>query len=144
MNTAGQILKKKGHDVWSVGPENSVAEALELMAQKNVGALVVMRDGVIRGIFSERDFARAMALREGVSKNTRVGSLMSEDVVFADDDTSVEECMRLMTNERIRHLPVMDGGRLAGIISIGDVVNAIIGELKFSVKQLENYITGSV
>ncbi|MCK5214316.1 MAG: CBS domain-containing protein [Candidatus Omnitrophica bacterium] len=142
MTTVGQILKEKGFDVWSVNSTDTVFKALQLMAEKNVGALVVLNQGNLQGIFSERDYARAVAARREESNDTLVGGLMSKDVVCVDAGSTVEKCMQLMTSERIRHLPVMEGERIAGMISIGDVVNAIIGELKFSVKQMENYISG--
>lgn len=142
MKTVRQLLQTKGTDVWSIGPEALVIEALKVMAEKGVGALVVLDAGRVVGILSERDYARKVSLQGKSSKTTRVGEIMTEKVVFVRPDQTVEDCMALMTSKRIRHLPVLDGDRLTGVISIGDVVKEVISHQEFLIGQLENYITG--
>ncbi len=143
MSKVRQILENKGHDIWSSSPENSVYEALELMADKNVGALLVLEKGKVVGIFSERDYARKVVLKNKSSRNTSVAQIMTRDVVRVDADESIESCMNKMSEHRIRHLPVMENGELLGIISIGDLVNFVISEQQFKIDQLESYIQGS-
>ena len=143
MTFVSHILQIKGHEVWWVSPDTSVYDALKLMADKNVGALVVLEGDKLVGVFSERDYARKVILKGKSSKETPVKEIMSSDVVTIRHEQSVEECMALMTNKRIRHLPVLEGNKLIGVISIGDVVKAIISEQEFTIKQLENYITGA-
>jgi len=140
--TVGQLLNEKGKHIWSVGPDISVYEALELMADKNVGALLVMDDGRVVGILSERDYARKVVLLGKISKETKVSEAMSKDVCYVTPDKHIEECMALFTNKKVRHLPVMEGEHLVGLISIGDVVSKIISEQKFAIGELENYISG--
>lgn len=142
MKTIGHLLDAKGRDIWSVSPDASVLEAIELMAEKEVGALVVMEDARPVGIVSERDYARKVILKGRSSKACRVAEIMTARVIYAEPGQSVEECMALMTERRVRHLPVMDEGRLVGVISIGDLVKAIIAEQKFIIEQLEQYISG--
>ncbi|MDD5368723.1 MAG: CBS domain-containing protein [Anaerolineaceae bacterium] len=142
MITVGQLLKKKGNDVWSVPSESTVLEALRLMADKNIGALMVVDSGETVGIFSERDYARCVALKGLTAENTHIRDVMTEHVLFIRPEQSVDECMALMTDKHIRHLPVMSAGHLAGIISIGDVVKEVISEQEFTIHNLENYITG--
>lgn len=143
MTVVNQILKLKGYDVWSVTPDTSVYDALQLMADKNVGAVLVVDGEKISGIFSERDYARKVILKGKSSRATLVSDIMTVDVVYVNADQSVAECMNLMTDNRIRHLPVRSSeGRLAGIITIGDVVKAIISEQELMINQLEGYITG--
>lgn len=142
MKTVRQLLQTKGTDVWSIGPEALVIEALKMMAEKGVGALVVLDAGRVVGILSERDYARKVSLLGKSSKTTPVREIMTEKVVFVRPEQTVEDCMALMTSKRIRHLPVMDGDRLAGVISIGDVVKEVISHQEFLIGQLENYITG--
>jgi CBS domain-containing protein len=142
MKTVRDILKIKGRDVWSVTVGATVFEALRLMAEKEVGALLVMDDRRIAGIISERDYARKIVLLGRTSPNTRVEEIMSSHVVYTHPDQSIEECMAIMTDRRIRHLPVMEEGKLVGIISIGDLVKTIITEQKFTIEQLERYISG--
>lgn len=144
MKTVRELLQVKGYDIWSVAPDTSVYHALELMADKNIGAVLVMDSGNLVGILSERDYARKVILKGKSSKDTPVREIMTHDVICVRHDQSNEECMALMTNKRVRHLPVLEHGRLIGIISIGDVVKAIISEQEFMIEQLENYITGSV
>jgi CBS domain-containing protein len=142
MRVVRDVLKEKGSDFWSVGPEDTVFRALEVMAEKNVGAVLVMEAGALKGILSERDYARKVALKGRMSKDTRVREIMTENVISVHPHQSIEECMALMTGNRIRHLPVFEGDRLAGVISIGDVVRAIIEEQGFMIEQLTDYITG--
>jgi CBS domain-containing protein len=142
MKTVNQLLQNKGSQVWSIGPDARVIEALKLMAEKEVGALVVLEGNQVVGILSERDYARKVSLLGKSSKTTPVREIMTEKVVFIRPEQTVEDCMALMTNKRIRHLPVMDGDRLVGVISIGDVVKEVISQQEFIIAQLENYITG--
>jgi len=143
MRTLKQVLERKGRDVWSISPDASVYDALKLMAEKEVGALLVLEAGRIVGVISERDYARKVILKERSSLNTPVRDIMTRDVVWVRPDTSVEECMALMTTRHIRHLPVLDGDRLVGLTSIGDLVKACIDEKDFTIRQLEAYITGN-
>ena len=142
MKTVRDILKIKGGDVWSVAAGATVFEALRLMAEKEVGALVVMDARRMARIISERDYARKIVLLGRTSPNTRVEEIMSSQVVCTHPDQFIEECMAIMTDKRIRHLPVMEEGKLVGIISIGDLVKTIISEQKFTIEQLERYING--
>lgn len=142
MTTVRQILQQKGTDVWSVPPEATVYEALELMAEKNIGAVLVLDGERVAGIFSERDYARRVALHGKSSKTTPVREVMTSRVFYVRPDHTIEECMALMTEKRIRHLPVMEDERLVGLISIGDMVKAVISEQQFIIEQLEHYITG--
>ncbi len=136
------ILQEKGREIWKVSPQTSVFDALKLMADRNIGALLVLEGERLAGIFSERDYARKVILKGKASKETAVGEIMTAVVVTVRLSQNVEECMELMTANRIRHLPVIEGDELAGVISIGDVVKAIISDREFTIKQLENYITG--
>jgi CBS domain-containing protein len=136
-----QLLQAKGHDIWSVGPEDSVYDAIELMANKGVGALVVMEGDSLVGVLSERDYARKVVLQGRSSKGTKIKEIMTSRVVYARPEQTVEECMALMTEKRIRHLPVMDGDELLGVISIGDLVKSIIEEQQHVIEQLEQYIS---
>jgi len=140
MTTIRQILAKKPA-VYSIGPEAMVYEALRVMADKNVGALVVLQRGELVGIFSERDYARKVALLGKSSRETRVDEIMTTKVVTIDPDRTAGECMALMTEKRFRHVPVIEGGKLVGVISIGDVVRAVVEEQRFTIKELERYIT---
>ncbi len=143
MTTVAQILQGKGNEVWSVSPATVVYNALKAMAEKNVGALLVLEGDELKGIFSERDYARKVILEGKSSREIPVKEIMSPEVFTVAPQQSVEECMALMTDKRVRHLPVVEGGRVIGVISIGDAVKAIISEREFTIKQLENYITGS-
>jgi CBS domain-containing protein len=138
-----QLLENKGGNVWSISPEATVFEALQIMAEKNCGALVVLEGNTLKGIFSERDYARKVILKGKTSKETPVKEIMTTDVHTVRPDQTIEDCMALMTDKRIRHLPVVEAGKLIGVISIGDVVKAVIYDKEFTIKQLENYITGS-
>jgi CBS domain-containing protein len=139
MTTIRQILAGKP-DIYSIEPDATVLDALRLLEQKNVGALLVMRGGVLSGIFSERDYARRMILHGRSSKETKVREVMTPDVFVISPDTTSGECMVHMTDRHIRHLPVVEGGRVVGVISIGDVVRTVIDDLRFTVRQLESYI----
>ena len=139
MTTIRQILAGKP-DIYSIEPDATVLDALRLLEQKNVGALLVMRGGVLSGIFSERDYARRMILHGRSSKETKVREVMTPDVFVISPDTTSGECMVHMTDRHIRHLPVVEGGRIVGVISIGDVVRSVIDDLRFTVRQLESYI----
>jgi CBS domain-containing protein len=137
------ILNTKGSAIWSVAPEATVFEALTLLAEKDVGALPVMALGKLAGIFSERDYARKVALMGRSSKELKVSEIMTGDVITITPDHTVDECMRIVTDRRIRHLPVIEGDRLVGIISIGDLVSAIISAQAATIEHLSNYISGS-
>ena len=141
MNFVAEILKAKGRDVWTVSSDSTVYDALQEMADKNVGALLVVEDDKLVGVFSERDYARKVILHGKASKDTLVKEIMSTEMFWVRPDETVAGCMELMTNKRIRHLPVLDEGRLVGVISIGDVVKAVISEKEFAIQQLEQYIT---
>jgi len=143
MISVSDILKEKGRQVWSVTPETTVFDALRLMADKNIGALVVLKGNVVAGIFSERDYARKVILKGQASKTLAVGEIMTSEVVTVRPDLRVAACMAKMSDKHIRHLPVVEAGQLVGLISIGDVVKAIISDKEFTIKQLENYISGS-
>jgi CBS domain-containing protein len=140
MKTVREILEAKSHKLLSISPRASVLEALELMADKDVGALVVLDGDSLAGIFSERDYARKVILHGKSSKATSVSEIMTQKVVCVRPDQSVEECMALMTDKRIRHLPVLDDRKVIGVISIGDVVKEVISEQRFVIEQLEHYI----
>lgn len=142
MNTVRQILRVKGKQVWKVSKDATVLEALKVMAEKGVSAVVVMNGNQIAGIFTERDFARKVGLYEIKPSEIKVGDVMTGDLITITQDETVSDCMRIMTEKRIRHLPVVEDGQLVGIISIGDVVKDLIDELQFMVEQLENYIRG--
>ena len=137
-----EILSQKGGVVWSVSPDATVLEAIQMMADKNVGALLVTKDNNLVGIISERDYTRKVVLKGRSSKDTPVREIISGKIVSVSPDHSVEECMRLMTEHRIRHLPVVQGTRILGVISIGDLVNSIISHQTSAIQQLETYITG--
>ena len=139
MTTIRQILARKP-EIYSIDPEATVLEALRLLEEKNVGALLVMNGELLVGIFSERDYARRMILQGRTSRETPVREVMTSKVFVITPDTSSGECMMHMTDRHIRHLPVVDGGRVVGVISIGDVVRSVIHDLRFTVRQLESYI----
>jgi len=140
MKTVKQLLQLKGGPVYSVTPQDKVFDALKLMAEKNIGAVLALADGKIAGIMTERDYARKVILLGKSSHDMSVSEIMSDSVVTVKPGQSVEECMALMTNNRIRHLPVMDGGKLVGLLSIGDLVKEVIAEQEQTIKQLESYI----
>ena len=141
-DTINAILKNKGGRAWSVTPDQSVYEAIENMAEKGVGALLVISEGKLVGIISERDYARKVILQGRSSRTTGVQEIMTTRVAYAEPEQNIEECMALMTEIRIRHLPVIEAGEVRGVISIGDLVKSIIAEQQFIIEQLEHYITG--
>ena len=143
MKTAANLLRSKAdHSIHTITPEASVFDAIKLMADKNIGALLVMEAEKVAGIITERDYARKIVLMSRSSKQTPVREIMTSAVMYVRPDQTSEECMVLMTENRLRHLPVIDGGRLLGIISIGDLVKDIIAEQRFTIEQLEHYISG--
>jgi CBS domain-containing protein len=140
--TVGTILSQKGHQVYSISPEATVFEAIQLMAERNVGALLVVSGEELAGVISERDYTRKVALKGKSSRETKVREIVSSPVVSATPAHSVEECMRLMTGNRVRHLPVLEGEKLVGIVSIGDLVNWTISAQDAAIEQLKSYIVG--
>lgn len=142
MYTVKELLREKGNQVWSVAPQTTVYEALELMAEKNIGALVVIEKENVVGIFTERDYARKVTLQGRTSKTTTIGELMTTDVLYVKPDETMENCMAIMTDKRLRHLLVMENNKLAGVVSIGDIVKAVISDREFTIRELERYITG--
>jgi CBS domain-containing protein len=143
MTTVAGILKsKRDPAVYTIAPTTTVFDALKLMAEKEIGALLVMEGDKVVGIFTERDYARKLVLMSRTSKETLVREVMTSPVMYVRPDQTSEECMALMTENRLRHLPVMDDGRLVGLISIGDLVKDIISEQQFIIEQLEHYIIG--
>ena len=135
------IIQRKGNQVWSVKPDTKVYDILQLMADKNIGAVLVMENDKIEGIFSERDYARKVALEGKSSRQLPVKEIMSSKVLFVNPERSAEECMALMIKKRIRHLPVIENNKLQGLISIGDVVKAVLDDKDYVIDQLEQYIT---
>ncbi|MDX1502300.1 MAG: CBS domain-containing protein [Thermoanaerobaculia bacterium] len=142
MKTVRDLLEQKGSDVWSIGPRATVYEALQLMADKGIGAVLVLEEGRVVGILSERDYARKVVLMERSSRDTPVEQIMSPDPVCVGPDETIDECLAIMTARRFRHLPVLDGDRLLGVVSIGDAVKGKIDDLEFVNRQLESYIKG--
>jgi CBS domain-containing protein len=142
MKTVKQILDTKGYELHSITPTASVYDALQKMAQQEIGALVILSDGGLAGIFSERDYARKVILKDRRSKDTPVADIMTRNVICVTSDIGVDACMSLMTDKRVRHLVVRDEKRIDGVISIGDVVKAIIEDQQFTIEQLEHYISG--
>ncbi len=138
------ILQQKGSQIWTISPDATILEALQVLADKNIGALPVVEHDKLVGIFSERDYARKVVLKGKSSKDTLVRELMTAKVYFVKPARSMEDCMRLMSEKHIRHLPVMEKGKLVGIITIGDVVNAIISQQKRMIRDLEGYVSGAM
>ncbi len=142
MGTVSNILKTKGNILFSITPGTTVYNALEIMVEKNVSALLVVENEKLAGIFTERDYARKVILKGKASRETVIGEIMTEDLITVAPNSTIDECMRLMTSKFIRHLPVVEDGNLMGIISIGDVVKYIIEDQKFIIQNMEHYITG--
>ena len=140
--TVQEILKQKGSRVWTIPGEATVFEAIQLMAARNIGALVVLSDDQLDGIFTERDYTRKVALHGKSSKDTLVSEIISRELCVAAPHSTIEECMRLMTTNRVRHLPVLEGAVLVGLVSIGDLVNYIISAQSVEILQLQSYISG--
>jgi predicted transcriptional regulator len=140
MKTVKELIDNKGKEIWSVTPDSTVFDALKLMADKKIGAVLVIKDSKVVGIMSERDYARKVVLQGKSSVQLTVSEIMSDKVMYVDISQNVEECMALMINKRIRHLPVFEKNNLVGFLSIGDVVKAIIDEKEFFIDQLTNYI----
>jgi len=138
------LLHHKGSEIWSVSPETTVYEAIKIMADKNIGALLVMADGKLSGVITERDYTRKVALQGKSSKQTLVREIISSEVVSVGLHHSVEDCMKLMTERRTRHLPVVEGGKVVGLISIGDLVNWTISAQNATIAQMEQYIAGGL
>jgi CBS domain-containing protein len=141
--TIDAILKTKTADLWSIPPETTVFEAIRLMAEKNIGAVLVTDDNKLVGIISERDYTRKVALKGRSSKETAVREIISTPVPIASPAHTVEECLRIMTDNRVRHLPVLEAEKIIGVVSIGDLVNYIISAQNVAIKQMENYIAGN-
>ena len=139
--TVGSVLKRKGSEIWFVAPDQTVYEAIERMAEKGVGALLVMSAGKLAGIVSERDYARKVILRGKSSRTTLVKEIMTSPVVFVTPDQTVEECMGVITKNRIRHLPIMENEKVLGIVSIGDLVKWVVSEQEETIEHLESYIS---
>ncbi len=142
VGTISELLGHKGATVWSIAPEATVFDAIQMMADKNIGALLVTDQGKLVGIISERDYTRKIALKGKSSRQTAVKEILSERVVHVAPSHTIEECMRLMTDHRVRHLPVLEGDRILGVVSIGDLVNWIISAQSTTIHQLQTYITG--
>lgn len=143
MVTVSDVLQQKGYEIQSISPDATVFDALKLIAEKNIGSLLILDEaGQVQGIFTERDYARKITLKGKSSKNTPVREIMTIKVFYVEADKTIDECMALMTKHRFRHLPVLKGGTLIGVVSIGDIVKAVISEKNLLIDQLENYITG--
>lgn len=142
MSTVNSILKIKGKVSYSVTPDTSVYDAIDFMCDKNISAILVIENEKLLGIFTERDYARKLILKGKGSKETTISEVMTRDLITVTDETTIDKCMQLMTSKFIRHLPVLDGAKVIGIISIGDVVKFIIEEQKFIIENMEHYITG--
>ena len=142
MKHISDLLGEKGGDIWSVAPTETVYQAIAVMAEKGVGALMVMDGDKPVGIVSERDYARKVILEGKSSKDTLISEIMTTRIIHTSPDRSVQECMTLMTNNKIRHLPVLEEGKLVGVVSIGDLVKAMLSEQQSTIEQLERYIAG--
>jgi CBS domain-containing protein len=142
MKTVRDLLNKKTSEIYSVAPDSTVFDALVLMAEKQIGATLVLRDDALVGIFSERDYARKVALDGKSSKEVLVSDIMTEKVFIVEGTCSIEDCMQTMSSKRIRHLPVFEAGKLIGVVSIGDILKSVLEEKEFVITQLEQYISG--
>jgi CBS domain-containing protein len=143
MSIVAHLLQTKGRQVWSIRPDATVLDALQLMAEKDIGALLVLEGDQVVGILSERDYARKVALKGRLTDKTLVREIMTRNVVYVNPEQTVAECMALMTAKHIRHLPVIENGKLAGIVSIGDAVKSVIEDKEFLIAELERYILGA-
>src|SRR5512142_499751 len=141
--TIQQVLRVKGHGYFAVPPKTTAYEALEFMAEKKIGALLVVEDGRLTGVFSERDYARKVILKGKSSRSTTVGELMSSPPICGCPELTIRDCMAIMTDNHIRHLPIMDQGAIVGLVSLGDVVKAVVSEQDSTIQTLENYVTGN-
>ena len=141
MLTAGQFIEQTKRPTWTLSSNNTVRQALQLMADKNIGAIVIKDQDKLIGIFSERDYARKVVLKGKNSTDTKLAEVMSEEVITISSDMQIDACMQLMTDKRVRHLPVVDNGKSIGIISIGDVVRLMIDEQKYLIDELKKYIS---
>lgn len=139
--TVGAILKRKGGGIWSVAPDQTVYEAIEMMANRGVGALLVIADGALAGIISERDYARKVILEGRSSKTTVIQEIMTSPVISVTPGQAVDECMEIMTRHRIRHLPIMENEKVLGVVSIGDLVKWVVSEQEETIEHLHNYIS---
>jgi len=142
MHTVRQILQSKGGDIWSIAPQETAFKALQIMAAKEIGVLLVIDGEKLVGIFSERDYARKVILKGKSSKETAVAELMTQEVYYTNPGATMEDCMALMTAKHLRHLPVMENEKLIGLVTLGDVVNKVISDQKVTIRELEKYITG--
>ena len=142
MKLVKHLLDRKGRHIFSVSPDDSVFDAIKLMAEKSIGSLIVMENEELRGIMSERDYARKVIIKGRASESTKVAEIMTPDVFTTSSSQTVNECMNLMTEKKIRHLPVVEDNRVIGLISIGDLVEAIISDQQEEIEQLEHYISG--
>jgi CBS domain-containing protein len=140
--TVRDILQHKGGDVWTTAPENTVYEAIGLMGEKNIGALVVVEGSQVVGVLSERDYSRKVVLQGRTSRDTRVGEILNRPAITVSCDDRIETCMQIMTSRRIRHLPVVENGSLAGLVSMGDLVNWVMQSQRHTIQQLQGYISG--
>jgi CBS domain-containing protein len=141
-NAISSLLNQKQTDIWSVSPDTIVYDAIKVMSEKNVGALLVLDDGKLVGVLSERDYTRKIVLKGLKSRETPVRSIMTDQPVYVSPEDSVDRCMRIMTQNRVRHLPVLSGGKVVGVVSIGDLVNWIISAQTAAIDQLEKFISG--
>lgn len=141
MLTVGQFIEQTQRPTWTLSSNNTVRQALQLMADKNIGAIVIKDQDKLTGIFSERDYARKVVLKGKNSTDTKLAEVMSKEVITISSDMQIDACMQLMTDKRVRHLPVMDNGKSIGIISIGDVVRLMIDEQKYLIEQLQKFVT---
>lgn len=142
MRRVKEILAGKGKEIWSIGPDATVYDAIHLLAEKEIGALLVLDGDALVGVISERDYARNIILKDKSSRDTHVMDIMTKDVITVGPDEGIDACMGLMTHKRIRHIPVINDGKLIGVLSIGDLVRAVIAEQQSTIVDLEKYISG--